>query len=422
MKIVALKTRTDLSLIYSKIPEDLYQGSTTLNGEWTAGSYSIGDQFYYSGVQPHRVYTSKVNTNTSIPGSDTTKWTNNGATDRWLMFDEYMESQSPYDEEFTVEVDSSNLNYTMLARIVAINITLTLFVNTQLLTGGDCSADTFDKGTGWTHDSGNTEYDSDGSQTAVSLLTQSIITTEDVKYLVKFTLQNFSAGTLGGYAGGTSGTGVAVNGDYAQILTAGADGLAGVVASDDFVGSVTDISSQKVPKSETIETRTSATVDWYTYLLQPVTTKELISWDFPKYANSTLRATITYVASSDAKVGIMSMGFATFLGETTYGGDIGYIDYSRKVTDPDFGFTYLAKGSYADDGDFNVWIDTNKVDTIKRILVANRGVATILDFNEENADIGTLEALVYYCFLGQPRVTLVYKTKSRLRIEAIGLI
>ena len=421
MKIVTL---ADISLISSTIAADLYGGSATADGKWTAAKaaaldYDTGDEIYYAEVEPHRVYTSLVDNNTATPGTDTTKWTNNGATDRWLMFDEFMETQSAYDEEFTVEIDASATNYVSLFRMVAKEVTLTLFTNAQLIADGDCAADSFDKGTGWTHDAADDEYDCDGTQTADSNLSQATITTTAIKYMIKFTVKNYSAGNIAGVAGGTSGTDVAADGDYAQVITAGASGIAGVVADLDFVGSVTDISVQTVPKSETIDLDGSIIFDWYSYLLATQEYKETLKWEFPRYTASTLRATITYFSGSDAKVGIMPIGYGVELGGTNFESEIGFIDYSIKDTDSDFGYTYLNEGSYADDGKFKVWIQNTRLDAVKRLLVANRGKATVLDFNNSKTDY---ESFVYYCFIGQNRTSVHSNPQSRLTIEATGLI
>jgi len=422
MKIVTL---ADISLVDSTIAADLYGGSATTDGLWTAAKAAAGDYdtdaiVYYAAVEPNKVYKSLIEDNPVIPGSDATKWENLGATDRWLMFDEFMETQSAFDTAFTVEIDASVTNYVSLFRVVAKEVTLTLFTNAQLIADGDCAADSFDKGTGWTHDAADDEYDCSGAQVADSNLSQATITTTAIKYLIKFTVQNYgAAGNIAGLAGGTAGTNVAADGDYAQVITAGASGVAGLIADEDFIGSVTDISVQKVPKSETIDMDGTALFDWYSYLLAAQVYKGTLRWEYPQYAAATLRVTVAYVAGSDAKVGIMPIGYSVELGGTNFDSEIGYIDYSIKATDATFGYTYLSQGSYADDGKFKVWIQNTRIDAIKKLLVDNRGLATVLDFNNASTDY---ESLVYYCFIGQNRISIPSNVQSRLTIEATGLI
>lgn len=421
MKVVTLN---DISLINSSIPEDLYKGSATINGLWTeakaaAGDYDTGAQIYYNGVIPHRVYTSLVDNNTATPGTDASQWTNNGATDRHLIFDQFMETQSFYDQEFWHEVDASNSNYIGVFRAVAKEITFTHFLNTQLLTDGDCSSDSFDKGDGFSYDSGNMEYDCDGTQTANSKLSQASITTENENFFIKFTIKNWSAGTVAGIAGGTVGASVSGNGDYAQDITAGSTGDAGVVVSDDFVGSITDLSTQEVLKSETIDMDGSILTDWESYFLAPQEYREGVTWSFTRFYNSTIRVTVTYISGADAKAGIMPIGYATEAGDTLCDPDIGAIDFSKKDTDTDFGYTYLKEGSYADDGKFKVWLSNTTIDLVKRLLIKNRGKSCVLDFNNAGTNY---ESFVYYCVIGPWRVSIPGDEFSRLTIEATGLI
>ncbi len=74
----------------------------------------------------------------------------------------------------------------------------------EQLVDGDCSSDAFTKGTGWTYDAGNQEYD--GAAGTAGNLTQAV---GAVGKLYKFTvtIANYVAGSLGWSAG--TGTGAA---------------------------------------------------------------------------------------------------------------------------------------------------------------------------------------------------------------------
>lgn len=123
MKIVTLK---EIDLVSSTIPEDQYNGSATANGEWVSGTYANGDIVYYTGATPHRVYESISDSNTATPGSDITKWTDLGATDRWLMFDEYMNTQTTNSTAFTTVVDASECDYVGVFNCDATEVTFSL--------------------------------------------------------------------------------------------------------------------------------------------------------------------------------------------------------------------------------------------------------------------------------------------------------
>lgn len=121
----------------------------------------------------------------------------------------------------------------------------------ELVSYPTCIFDAFDKGTGWTYDGTNSAYDSDGSQSADSLLTQTNADMESGdSYLVIFEVQVRSAGNIAPYVGGTSGTDVTAVGWYFEVVVAGStDSKIGLVADLDFVGSVSNISIKKVSAS-----------------------------------------------------------------------------------------------------------------------------------------------------------------------------
>lgn len=118
-------------------------------------------------------------------------------------------------------------------------------LGSELISNGDCSSDDFTKGTGWAHDAVNNEYDCDGSQVADSDLTQNIITAAGLHKVV-FTVKNYSAGNVCGYAYDTEGTDVSANNTYTQYIYATASGVAGVRADANFVGTIDDVSIKKI--------------------------------------------------------------------------------------------------------------------------------------------------------------------------------
>ena len=104
-----------------------------------------------------------------------------------------------------------------------------------------CATDFFDsKGTGWSHDASNDEYDCDGSQVADSDLTEGSICTSSVVYRVEFEIKNYSAGNLCAVCGTQEGTDRSASGVYSEYITA--SGTNFIIRADaDFVGSVTNI-------------------------------------------------------------------------------------------------------------------------------------------------------------------------------------
>lgn len=131
-------------------------------------------------------------------------------------------------------------------------------LGSELVTDGDCSSDSFVKGTGWSHDAVNEEYDCDGSQVAASNLYQSGIVSQDGStYKFVFEIKNYSAGAINRISFG-AGANVALNlqadGTYTYYNTdTGSTNTRAVIRADvDFVGSIDNVSLKKVtnPSSE----------------------------------------------------------------------------------------------------------------------------------------------------------------------------
>jgi len=415
-------TKEDITLLESNISEGYYQGSPVTDGLWAAGSYSTGAQVYYDGAFPYMVYESLVDSNTATPGTDPTKWKSKGATDRDLMFDPFMETQSEYLEEIEIDIDSSGCNYVGFFNVQATDLELSQIINTELMTSPDCTSDECSKGTGWAYDAGNDQYDCDGSQVADTLLTEEAasLAQGDIRQ-VQFKVENYAAGNLAGYAGGEQGSNVAANGTYTQIITAGStDSKTGVVGDADFIGSVSILSVKEVVKHEILDLDASLVIDWPSYFMAAQEYKEKVTWLFPQYSDSTLRAKLTWKTGEMAQAGILRIGKAVEIGGTLLSPDIGINDYSSIDEDPDFGLTYLNPGSFSDDGDFKVWFWNTRLDSVKRLFRNNRGKEVILDFNHTGATY--YEALVYFCFIKKWRISIHGAIRSRITIKAKGLI
>ena len=112
-------------------------------------------------------------------------------------------------------------------------------------TNGNCSADSFTEGVGWSYDGTNDEYDCDGSQGADSKLYQDADTDDGTDYVIVFEVKNYVTGNVAPLIGGTAGTDVSADGTYVEKITAGAAAEDGLIADSSFVGSVTNISIQE---------------------------------------------------------------------------------------------------------------------------------------------------------------------------------
>ena len=125
-------------------------------------------------------------------------------------------------------------------------------LGSEMVTGGDCSTDSFTKGTGWTYDSVNEQYDA--SLSGETYLEQNIGITVPNIFQVKYTVSNYSAGavksSIGGYHDGTT---ITANGTYTDDIPATNPSTASIfyiIGNSSFVGSIDDISVKKVQATD----------------------------------------------------------------------------------------------------------------------------------------------------------------------------
>ncbi len=405
----------DITSITSNVTEALYS-------EWLVGTSYIADNYVYvtlneaasAEVTPHKIYKALGATTGDYPPDNPSDWSDQGATNKWKMFDGSVTSQTVFADEIEVEVDSSDTNVVGLFNMVGSEVTLTLIHDLELLTDGDCSTDSFTKETGWSY--GTNEYDCSGAQTGNSRLYQSIVSDEDFYHQVIFTISNYSAGNIAGLAGGTSGTDVAANGTYTQTILAGSSTDFGVIADVDFIGTVDDISLKFIPKYEVVNLSLLLEADYYPYFFSPFEFKQDIIWYYPLYGNSTLRVNIAK-PSSDAECGLEVIGATTDLGLSQWKPTVGIIDYSIKSTDS-FGNTILDQGDYADRIDVETDIDDNNVDGVKKKLTSIRGLPTLFDCNNDNSP---KESLIIYGFYEKFDIMIPNVSFSTCNIRIQGL-
>lgn len=115
----------------------------------------------------------------------------------------------------------------------------------SLTTNGAMAEDSgWTKGTGWTvHSVTAGKADCDGTQTAVSDLSQNQTVTEGTKYTVTYTVSSRTAGTVWVILAGTAGTVRSANGTFVEVITAGAgtDPKLVIRGDADFIGKIDDV-------------------------------------------------------------------------------------------------------------------------------------------------------------------------------------
>lgn len=418
MEIVKL---IDIDLLSSSVSESAY------NEYVKATVYATGNTIMLSFEEdestartPHEIYISLADANQgNYPPDSSAKWSLVGTTNRWEMFDEFVSTQTDDTDDIIVEIDAQSTNAVGLFNLHGGKITLMQIIDTELFDDSDCANDSFEKETAWSYDAGDEEYDCSGTQAGFTKLYQDINVVAGTRYVVKFTVKNYSAGEIAGYAGGKAGDLVNANGDYTQVIIAESTDESGVVADVNFIGSVDDVSIKRIPsggyKQDTLAG--SFTPDYWDYFFAPFTYVSTYYWSYPIYYNSKLRIIITPQAGS-AKCGMCKMGRSHRIGATKYKPRIGILDYSKKDTD-DLGRTYLSQGVFAKENGVDVYLENAIIDAVYQVLEDTRGTAIIFNANGTDTEFGSL---VTYGFYQDFEIVLEGPKMSMIAIDIKGLI
>lgn len=119
MKIVRPLTVTDAVLTSSNVAETDY---AAYNG---ASTYAAGDRVI--STTTHRIYESLVGGNTGNALTDTTKWLDVSATNRWKMFDDSNTSQTSNADSIAVELAATGrVDSVALLNIAAASVQITM--------------------------------------------------------------------------------------------------------------------------------------------------------------------------------------------------------------------------------------------------------------------------------------------------------
>ena len=125
----------------------------------------------------------------------------------------------------------------------------------------------------------------------------------------------------------------------------------------------------------------SGITNWYDYFFLAIERKsELVVIGLPPYASADIN--VIFNGSGDVKVGALVLGTALTIGDSQYGASFGIIDYSTKSVDAQ-GRTTITEGTYSDEADIDVVIETGRFAQVKKILTDLRNVPTVWVASEE---------------------------------------
>jgi len=125
----------------------------------------------------------------------------------------------------------------------------------------------------------------------------------------------------------------------------------------------------------------SGITNWYDYFFLAIERKsELAVIGLPPYASASIN--VVFNGVGDVKVGALVLGTALTIGDSQYGASFGIIDYSTKSVDAQ-GRTTITEGTYSDEADIDVVIETARFAQVKSILTDLRNTPTVWVASEE---------------------------------------
>ena len=139
---------------------------------------------------------------------------------------------------------------------------------------------------------------------------------------------------------------------------------------------VTDPSEGVVYNQTFQMTSYSGITNWYDYFFTAINRKkELSVLGLPPYSQAAIDVTFND-SGETAKVGALVLGTSATIGDSQYGASFGIIDYSLKSVDAQ-GRTTVIAGTYSDEADIDVVIETGRFAEVKKILTDLRTTPSV---------------------------------------------
>lgn len=139
---------------------------------------------------------------------------------------------------------------------------------------------------------------------------------------------------------------------------------------------VTDPSEGVVYNQTFQMTSYSGITNWYDYFFTAINRKkELSVLGLPPYSQAAIDVTFND-SGETAKVGALVLGTSATIGDSQYGASFGIIDYSLKSVDAQ-GRTTVTAGTYSDEADIDVVIETGRFAEVKKILTDLRTTPSV---------------------------------------------
>lgn len=115
----------------------------------------------------------------------------------------------------------------------------------------------------------------------------------------------------------------------------------------------------------------SGITDWWRYFFEPLERLDaLIVDDMPPYADATVELQL-FDAGETVACGELVVGFSAHIGDTQWGPQVGFTDFTVKTQD-EFGNFTIVKRPFSDLASFNINVASSYVDQLKKLLKTYR--------------------------------------------------
>lgn len=195
-------------------------------------------------------------------------------------------------------------------------------------------------------------------------------------------------------------------------------GLVNVTGADTVRLLQTDPVSGTVYDQTTSLRAPPSSADYYDYCFDAVEVKDyFVATDLPTFSSSSVAVTLT--ASNGTSVvgcGAALIGKVYSIGNgVQYGARIGITDYSKKKVNS-FGDMEFVEGAFSSKASFQMWVDKNDVESVKKLLSSVRAIPCLY----QGTEFYGRATLVYGAYKDW-EITISYFDVSMLNIELEGL-
>lgn len=178
--------------------------------------------------------------------------------------------------------------------------------------------------------------------------------------------------------------------------TVNVDGIEVVIEHDDFVGglAVLNVEANAVRATVTdsvegvvylreVETIDAGVPDWHPYFFEPIRRmSDVVFDDLPPYAGVEVKVEAIVTESETAKVGTLVLGSVLDIGRALWSTSVGIRDFSIKEQD-EWGNTFVQERDYSKRPEFDLIVDTDRVDYVMSELAKLRAVPSVYIANSK---------------------------------------